>query len=175
MAAANRHKLLHWRHNFSPELTLKPAFKLKADNLLDFEWYYRIPRFLLINCNVSQHIMVGPKPDSCGCQSQFLLFFLQHFYCTQYDNSDGMNSGRHKRELPNKPLAMLRLPLIPFSAARVIVILTPAVLRWGETPIDCFFTTFNIGCFTTAWSHVMKLNWPLNEDSLKFLPWFISS
>ena len=96
-----------------------------------------------------------------------LLFFLQHFYCTQYDNSDGMNRGSHKRE--NKPLAMLRLPLIPFSAARVIVILTPAVLRWGETPIDCFFTTFNIGCFTTAWSHAMMLNWPLNEDSLKFL------
>ena len=96
-----------------------------------------------------------------------LLFFLQHFYCTQYDNSDGMNSGSHKRE--NKPLAMLRLPLIPFSAARVIVILTPAVLRSGETPIDCFFTTFNIGCFTTAWSHAMMLNWPLNEDSLKFL------
>ena len=79
MAAANRHKLLHWRHNFSPELTLKPAFKLKADNLLDFELYYRIPRFLLINCNVSQHIMVGPKPDLCGCQSQFLSC---SFFCS---------------------------------------------------------------------------------------------
>ena len=79
MAAANRHKLLHWRHNFSPELTLKPAFKLKAGNLLDFEWYYRIPRFLFINCNVSQHIMVGPKPDLCGCQSQFLSC---SFFCS---------------------------------------------------------------------------------------------